>query len=102
MNTFDNDADADRKMGNRKNSIVLSDNAGKSYDCYFIQDTGTYKDLEDFYVNVYKGWNDRWSCICSFQEWNQFRGEYENKTTKSVQRGTADPKILEDYISQPI
>lgn len=86
--TFDNDADAaSGKWVIEK--FVLSDNAGKSYDCYFIQNNGTYKDLEDFYVNVYKGGMIDDLVFVHFQEWNPISGEYENKTTKSVQRGTA-------------
>lgn len=86
--TFDNDADAaSGKWVIEK--FVLSDNAGKSYDCYFIQNNGTYKDLEDFYVNVYKGGMIDDLVFVHFQEWNPISGEYENKTTESVQRGTA-------------
>ena len=86
--TFDNDTDAaSGKWVIEK--FVLSDNAGKSYDCYFIQNNGTYKDLEDFYVNVYKGGMIDDLVFVHFQEWNPISGEYENKTTKSVQRGTA-------------
>lgn len=86
--TFVNDEDAaSGKWVIEK--FVLSDNAGKSYDCYFIQNNGTYKDLEDFYVNVYKGGMIDDLVFVHFQEWNPISGEYENKTTKSVQRGTA-------------
>ena len=85
--TFFNDTDA--ASGKWVIEKFVLSNAGKSYDCYFIQNNGTYKDLEDFYVNVYKNGVFDDLVFVHFQEWNPISGEYENKTTKSVQRGTA-------------
>ena len=54
-----------------------------------MQDNGTLKAFRDFYVNAYKGDVFEDLVFVHFQEWNPISGEYENKTTKSVQRGTA-------------
>ena len=86
--TFINDADSASGKW-MIDHFRLSDNAGRAYDCFEMQDNGNLKAFRDFYVNAYKGDVFEDLVFVHFQEWSPISGEYENKTTKSVQRGTA-------------